>query len=46
MDETIRKPDPATNPQQTAAPQDMSATIRVDSPQRTSGSSANNETTV
>ena len=46
MDETIRKPDPATNPQQTAAPQDMSATIRVDSPQRTSASPANNETTV
>ena len=46
MDETIRKPDLATNPQQTAAPQDMSSTIRVDSPQRTSASPANNETTV
>ena len=45
MDETIRKPDSATNPQHAAAPLDVTATIRVDSPQGTA-SSSNNEITV
>ena len=47
MDETIRKPELPTNPQQGAGPQNMTATIRVDNPQRTSAvTSGNNEVTV
>ena len=44
MDETIRKPDLPNDAQQTAAPQDMNSTIRVDSLQQ--NSSANNGITV
>ena len=42
MDDITRKPDSAPTTQQGAAPKDMSATIRVDSPLRTSAPSANN----
>ena len=45
MDETIRKPDLATNPQRAATPLDVTATIRVDSSQGIA-SSSNNEITV
>ena len=44
MDETIRKPDLSDDSQKPAIPLDTTATIRVDSPQRTS--SVNNEITV
>ena len=43
MDETIRKPDLPSNGQRTAVPQDVTSTIRVDSPQN---SSANGDITV
>ena len=43
MDETIRKPDLPSNDQRTAVPQDVTSTIRVDSPQ---SSSANGDITV
>jgi serine/threonine protein kinase len=47
MDETIRKPELPTNPQQGAGHHNMTATIRVDNPQRTSAvTSGNNEVTV
>ena len=46
MDETIRKPDLSMNAQQGAAPLNVTATIRVDSPQRASSNPSDNEVTV